>query len=159
MKIKEILLNINNSYIFFCSSVYLGMFFTLHFFFFPNYPHILHVNNYYDAIIPQTDTATRYFFVSIPIMSVCLVIMLITEWKTKFRWVPLAWIPGLLAPVITQQKWIEDINNQFKAGVTDEVKLHELLNQWMFLNDVRFYILAVMWGITLYYFIAKAQKF
>jgi hypothetical protein len=84
--------------------------------------------------------------------------MLISEWKTRFRWIPLAWIPGLLVPVVTQQKFIEDINDQFKAGVTDQAVLQELLKDWMFYNDVRFYILAVMWGITMYYFIAKARK-
>ena len=158
MNIKRTLLDINNAYIFFCSSIYLGMFWTLHFFFFPNYPTKLNVSNYYDAIIPQTDTATKFFFISIPIMAVALVIMLITEWKTRFRWIPLVWIPGLLVPVVTQQKFIEDINDQFKAGVTDQAVLQELLKDWMFYNDVRFYILALMWGITMYYFIAKARK-
>jgi len=158
MKIKQILLDINNAYVFFCSSVYLGMFWTLHFFWFPHYPSTLNIANYYNAIIPQTETATRYFFVSIPIMMVALVIMLITEWKGKLRWVPLAWIPGLLVPVVTQQKFIEDINNQFKAGITDQVVLQGLLKDWMFYNDIRFYILTLMWGITMYFFIAKAHK-
>lgn len=154
---KQTLLDVNNAYIFFCASVYLGMFFTLHFFFFPNYPKVLTVDTYYDAIIPQTDTATRYFFVSIPIMAVCLVVMLISEWKKKLMWVPLAWIPGLLAPVVTQQAFIETINDEFKAGVTDPARLSVLLDKWMMLNDVRFVILALMWGITMYYFIAKAR--
>jgi hypothetical protein len=155
MKLKSILLDLNNAYIFFCASVYLGMFWTLHFFWFPHYPETLTVSNYYDAIIPQTETATKYFFVTIPIMSVCLVVMLIAEWRTKFRWVPLAWIPGLGIPVVIQQKFIEDINGQFKAGITDPAKLKVLLEDWMFWNDVRFYILTTMWCITMYYFISK----
>jgi hypothetical protein len=158
MKINQTILDINNAYIFFCSSVYLGMFWTLHFFWFPHYPSTLTIDNYYNAIIPQTETATKYFFVTIPIMSVALVIMLLSEWKTKLRWVPLAWIPGLLVPVVVQQKWIEDINDQFKAGIKDQAVLQDLLKDWMFYNDVRFYILTVMWGITMYFFIAKARK-
>lgn len=158
MKIKQILIDLNNAYIFFCSSVYLGMFWTLHFFWFPHYPSTLNISNYYDAIIPQTETATKYFFVTIPIMSFCLVIMLITEWKGKLRWVPLLWIPGLLIPVIVQQKFIEDINDQFKAGVTDMTVLQQLLKDWMFYNDVRFYILTIMWAVTMYFFIAKAHR-
>jgi hypothetical protein len=158
MKIKQILIDINNAYIFFCSSVYLGMFWTLHFFWFPHYPSTLNISNYYDAIIPQTETATKYFFVTIPIMSVALIIMLITEWKGKLRWVPLLWIPGLLIPVVIQQKFIEDINNQFKAGITDMTVLQELLKQWMFYNDARFYILTIMWAVTMYFFIAKAHR-
>ncbi|PXY46471.1 hypothetical protein DMB68_04670 [Flavobacterium hydrophilum] len=158
MKIKQTLIDINNAYIFFCSSVYLGMFWTLHFFWFPHYPSTLNISNYYDAIIPQTETATKYFFVTIPIMSVALVIMLITEWKGKLKWVPLLWIPGLLIPVVIQQKFIEDINNKFKEGVKDMAVLQELLKDWMFYNDLRFYILTVMWGVTMYFFIAKARR-
>lgn len=133
------------------------MFWSLHYFWFPNYPKTLNLSNYYDAIIPQTDLATKFFFVSIPIMAVALVIMLITEWKTGLRWVPLAWIPGLLAPVLVQQLYIEDVNNQFKDGLTDEATLQALLNEWMFLNDVRWIILTIMWLITMYFFIAKAK--
>lgn len=158
MKIKQTLIDINNAYMFFCSSVYLGMFWTLHFFWFPHYPSTLNISNYYDAIIPQTETATKYFFVTIPIMSVALVIMLITEWKGKLKWVPLLWIPGLLIPVVIQQKFIEDINNKFKEGVKDMAVLQELLKDWMFYNDLRFYILTVMWGVTMYFFIAKARR-
>lgn len=151
------LVDINNAYIFFCSSIYLGMFWSLHLFWFPNYPSTLTLENYYDAIIPQTTLATKFFFVTIPIMAVAIVIMLITEWKTHLRWVPILWIPGLLAPVIVQQAYIEAVNNEFSAGVTSEARLQELLQEWMYLNDVRWIILSIMWGVTMYFFIAKAR--
>lgn len=152
------LVDINNAYIFFCSSIYLGMFWSLHLFWFPNYPSTLTLENYYDAIIPQTTLATQFFFVTIPIMAVAIVIMLITEWKTHLRWVPILWIPGLLAPVIVQQAYIEAVNNEFSAGVTSEARLQELLQEWMYLNDVRWIILSIMWGVTMYFFIAKARR-
>lgn len=152
------LVDINNAYIFFCSSIYLGMFWSLHLFWFPNYPSTLTLENYYDAIIPQTTLATQFFFVTIPIMAVAIVIMLITEWKTHLRWVPILWIPGLLAPVIVQQAYIEAVNNEFSAGVTSEARLQELLQEWMYLNDIRWIILSIMWGVTMYFFIAKARK-
>jgi hypothetical protein len=155
---KKTLVDLNNAYIFFCSSVYLGMFWSLHFFWFPHYPHTLNLGNYYDAIIPQTTTATKYFFITIPIMAVAILVMLITEWKSRLRWVPILWIPGLLAPVIVQQAFIEKINNQFIAGVSDMDTLKTLLIKWMFLNDVRFVILTLMWGVTMYFFLAKARQ-
>ncbi len=155
---KQTLLDLNNAYVMFCASVYLGMFWSLHFFWFPHYPSTLTVDTYYNAIIPQTTTATKYFFITIPIMAVALVIMLISEWHSKLRWVPLLWIPGLLVPVIVQQKWIEDINNIFKAGVHDATELQNLLHRWMMLNDVRFVILAFMWCVTMYFFLAKARQ-
>lgn len=157
-KLKRTLLDINNGYIFFCSSVYLGLFWSLHFFWFPHYPKTLNLSNYYNAIIPQTTTATHYFFITIPIMGLAILIMLITEWKGKLRWVPLAWIPGLVVPVYVQQHFIERINTQFKTGVSDEATLQQLLRHWMNLNDVRFVILAVMWVITLYFFLKKAHS-
>lgn len=156
--LKRTLLDINNAYIFFCSSVYLGLFWSLHFFWFPHYPQTLTPANYYDAIIPQTTTATHYFFVMIPIMGLAIAIMLITEWKGRLRWVPLAWIPGLLVPVYVQQHYIERVNDQFKAGVTDTGTLHELLTRWMALNDIRWVILTLMWFITMYFFLAKARQ-
>lgn len=157
-RFKPLLIDINNAYIFFCASVYLGMFWSLHFFWFPHYPHTLTLDNYYNAIIPQTETATRYFFVTIPIMAVAIIVMLVTEWKTKLRWVPLAWIPGLLIPVIVQQSYIEKINDAFKNGISDMGTLQRLLAQWMRLNDLRWIILTVMWAITMYFFIAKARQ-
>jgi hypothetical protein len=91
-------------------------------------------------------------------MCVAIVIMLISEWKSKLKWVPIAWIPGLMIPVVVQQKFIEDINSQFKAGITDPDKLQVLLQEWMCWNNVRFVILAIMWGLTMYYFIAKTTQ-
>jgi hypothetical protein len=62
-----------------------------------------------------------------------------------------------LIPVYVQQHFIERINDQFKAGVTDPLMLQDLLQRWMFLNDVRWVILTAMWFITMYFFIAKAR--
>ena len=98
------------------------------------------------------------FFITIPIMAVAIVIMLITEWKSKFRWVPILWIPGLFGPVIVQQLFIEDVNDQFIAGVNDMDTLQELLSEWMWLNDIRWIILTIMWCVTMYFFIAKARQ-
>jgi hypothetical protein len=155
---KQTLIDINNAYIFFCASLYVGLFWSLHFFWFPHYPPTLNLENYYDAIIPQTTTATKFFFITIPIMAVAIVIMTITEWKTKFRWVPILLIPGLFGPVIIQQLFIEDVNDQFIAGVTDMNTLQELLSKWMWLNDLRGIILTIMWCVTMYFFIAKARQ-
>ncbi|WP_460542149.1 hypothetical protein [Echinicola sediminis] len=156
--LKQTLIDINNAYIFFCASIYLGLFWSLHLFWFPNYPSTITLDNYYDSIIPQTTLATKFFFITIPIMAIAIVVMLITEWKGPLRWVPILWAPGLLAPVLIQQAYIEKINNQFIEGVSDEATLQDLLNRWMYLNDLRWIILSVMWAITMYFFIAKSKK-
>lgn len=156
--LKQTIVDLSNAYVFFCASIYLGMFWSLHFFWFPNYPSTLNLDNYYNAIIPQTTLATKFFFITIPIMAAALVVMLISEWKTKLMWVPLAWIPGLSIPVVIQQAYIEDVNTQFSAGLTDEATLQTLLEEWMFLNDLRWIILTIMWVITMYFFIAKSKR-
>lgn len=155
---KKTLLEINNAYIFFIASLYVGLFWSLHFFWFPHYPNTLNLENYYDAIIPQTTTATKFFFVTIPIMFGAIIIMLITEWKTKFRWVPIAWFVGLLVPIIIQQVFIEGVNDQFKAGVADMPTLQALLQEWMFLNDLRGVILTLAWCMMMYYYIARSKN-
>src|SRR5690606_5925372 len=155
---KKTLIDINNAYIFFCASIYLGLFWSLHFFWFPNYPSTLNVSNYFDAIIPQTTTATKFFFITIPVMALAIGVMLITEWKTRLRWVPIAWIPGLLIPVIVQQAFIEDVNNQLIAGVNDERQLQELLSEWVILNDIRLVILSIIWAIMVDFLLAKVTS-
>lgn len=157
MNWKQLGIDLSNAYIFFCASIYLGLFWSLHFFWFPNYPATLNLDNYYDAIIPQTTLATKFFFITIPVMALAILVMLISEWKTRLRWVPLLWIPGLLAPVIIQQAYIEKVNNEFIAGVSSIERLQELLQRWMFLNDLRWIILTVMWCVTMYFFLAKAR--
>src|SRR5688500_10910452 len=93
MRLRPWLLAINHGYIFLLASLYVGLFTSLHFFWFPTFG-TLTTENYYQHIIAQTEAATRFFFVVIPPMILAIFIMLWSEWKTKFRWVPIAWILG-----------------------------------------------------------------
>lgn len=153
---RPYLLALNNAYIFFCASLYLGLFWSLNFFWFPSYSQ-LQVGNYVDQIIPQTTAATRFFVVAISIMAVAIAVMLVTEWKTRFRWVPLLWIPALGGTVLVQQLLIEPVNRALAAGVTDQAELLDLLGQWMMLNRVRGVVLTVMWIVMMIYFILKGD--
>jgi hypothetical protein len=150
------LLLIGHSYIFLIASIYVGLFTSLHFFWFPTFE-TLTVQNYYEHIIAQTTNATHFFFITIPPMIVAIFAMLWSEWKTPFRWVPIAWIIGLGVPIWVQQGPIESINTILKTHVTNQAQLEGLLQQWMMLNHVRWAILTVMWLITLYYFVAKGR--
>lgn len=150
------LLLIGHSYIFLIASLYVGLFTSLHFFWFPTFESLT-VDNYYEHIMVQTANATRFFFLAIPPMIVAIFAMLWSEWKTRFRWVPIAWIVGLGVPIWVQQGPIEAVNAILGTHVTDQAQLEMLLQRWMMLNHVRWAILAVMWGITLYYFVAKGR--
>lgn len=153
---KAILLALNHAYIFFCASLYVGLFWSLNFFWFPSYRE-LQVGNYVDQIIPQTTAATRFFVVLISIMALAIAVMLVTEWKTRFRWVPLVWIPALGGTVLVQQLLIEPVNRALAAGVTDQAELLVLLERWMLLNQIRGGVLTVMWGIMMFYFVRKGD--
>ena len=150
------LLILSHSYIFLIASIYVGLFTSLHFFWFPIFA-TLTVDNYYEHIIRQTTNATHFFFVTIPPMIFAIFVMLWSEWRTRFRWVPIAWIVGLGVPIWIQQGPIESINTILKTHVTDQAQLSTLLQQWMMYNHMRWAILSVMWGVTLYYFVAKGR--
>ena len=156
MRLRPCLLAVNHGYIFLLSSLYVGLFTALHFFWFPTFS-TLTTQNYYEHIIAQTTAATHFFFIVIPPMILAIFIMLWSEWKTPFRWVPIAWIFGLGIPIWVQQGPIEAVNTVLKGHVTDQVQLELLLQRWMMLNHVRWVILSIMWLITLYYFISKGR--
>lgn len=153
---KARLLILNHIYILLMASIYVGLFTSLHFFWFPSFE-TLNVGNYFDQIVPQTTRATHFFIITIPIMYVCMAIMTWSEWRTKFRWVPIACLIGISIPVYIQQGLIERVNDQLKAGVTDPMLLSELLQRWMSLNDLRWIILAGVWAVMVYYFVAKGN--
>jgi len=153
---KTRLLALNHVYIFLMASIYIGLFTSLHLFWFPSFAS-LNVANYYDQIIPQTTRATQFFIITIPIMYVAMAIMTWSEWRTKFRWVPIACLVGISIPVYIQQGLIERVNDALKSRVTDPAQLSELLQRWMMLNDVRWVILTGVWATMMYYFIAKGN--
>lgn len=115
------------------------------------------MSNYYEQMIPQTTAATRFFVFTIPVMYLAIFIMMWSEWRTKFRWVPIACLIGISIPVYIQQGMIERVNDALKAGVTEAAELAPLLQRWMMLNDLRWVILSAVWFIMMYYFIAKGN--
>ena len=110
-----------------------------------------------DQIIPQTTAATRFFIPVISLMAVAVAVMLVTEWRTRFRWVPLLWVPALGGTVLVQQLLIEPVNDALAAGVMDQAELVVLLEEWMLLNRVRGVVLTIMWVVMMVYFIQKGD--
>ena len=55
---KGILLTINHAYLFFGATLYCGVLWALHFFWYSTWRH-LQVANYYEQFIPQTAAATQ----------------------------------------------------------------------------------------------------
>lgn len=153
---KQLLLAFNHAYIFFGATLYVGVLWALHFFWFPGWAK-LKVDNYYDQFIPQTTIATQFFTIVVPLMFLALAVMIVTEWKTRFRWVSIAALLCLGLATYVGQSHIIPINKILATGIADQAKLSELLQQWMFLNDIRWVLLTLMWLIMMYYFIAKGN--
>jgi len=152
--LRGYLLVLNNSYTFFGATVYVGVLWALHFFWFPTW-RTLTVANYYGQFVPQTTAATNFFWYVVPVMFVTLIIMIVTEWRTPFRWVSVLAFLWLSVASYVGQGLIIPINKILDTGITDGVQLSTLMSRWIFYNDIRWVLLTGMWLTMLYYFIAK----
>jgi hypothetical protein len=154
---KEKLLVFNNACIFFGTTLYVGVLWALHFFWFPTWRNFK-VDNYYDQFIPQTTAATQFFTIVVPIMFLCYVIMVWKEWKTKMRWISIGALACLALATYVGTLHIIPINKILAGHITDQARLTKLFQQWMFLNDIRWILMTISWVLLMYYFGAKAYK-
>lgn len=152
----EVLLTINHVYFFFGATVYVGTMWALRFFFFPGWQSMT-VANVQEHFIVPTRAATRFFTVVVPLMFLTGLIMVITEWGENEIWAALLAYLGILASTFVGTREIIPINKKIAAGVGSQDELVPLLKRWMFLNTLRFYTTTVMWGATMWYFVAKGN--
>jgi hypothetical protein len=153
---KRILLAVNHGYLFFGTTLYVGVLWALHFFWFPGW-RTLTVDNYYDQFIPQTSTATRFFTVVVPLMLLTGAIMIWQEWRTRLRWVPIAAVACLATATFVGTRRIIPVNKILATHITDQTQLTTLLARWMSLNDIRWVLLTLMWLLLMYYFFHKGD--
>lgn len=153
---KAKLLALNHAYLFFGATLYCGVLWSLHFFWFPSWKN-LQVDNYYNQFIPQTSAATRFFTIVVPLMFLTALILIISEWRTRLRWVAIAAMICIVAATYVGQLHIIPVNKILEQGVKDQAQLTAHLEHWMFLNDIRWVLLTIMWLVMMYYFIAKGN--
>jgi hypothetical protein len=154
---KAILLALNHACLFFGATLYCGVLWALHFFWFPTWTHLT-VANYHDQFVPETLAATAFFTIVVPIMLFCGLVMIVSEWRRgKFRWIAIAASACLIAATWVGQGYIIPVNKIIDAGVTDQAQLTTLLEKWMSLNDVRWVLLTLMWLVMMFYFVAKGN--
>ncbi len=153
---KRILLALNHGYLFFGTTLYVGVLWALHFFWFPSWQHLA-VDNYYDQFIPQTSTATRFFTIVVPLMLLTGAIMVWQEWSTRFRWYPIAALACLGTATIVGTLRIIPVNKILAGHITDQEQLTALLRRWMSLNDIRWVLLTLMWLVLMTYFFRRGD--
>ncbi len=154
---KSVWMVINNAYVFFGTTLYVGVLWALHFFWYPTWS-VYNAANYYDHFIPPTLAATKFFTIVVPIMFLTHVIMVWKEWRTSMRWVAMVPLLCLAAASYVGQMHIIPINKILGTRVTDPARVSELLQQWMQLNDIRWVLMTASWVVLMYYFGAKAYK-
>ena len=154
MSAKSITAAISSTFLLFGTTVYVGVLWALHFFWYPSWE-VMNVTNVQDHFINPTSAATDFFWIVVPIMFVTNVIMIVLEWKTKHRWTFFVALAGISGASYIGQALIIPVNDTIAQGITDQARLTEYLTDWMKYNDWRWMTMNVMWLALVYYYIAK----
>ena len=154
---KDILLKINKSVLFACTSMYFGTGWSLVLFSFPSAPGLT-PDNYYHQFVPQVTRATDFFTYMTMVMIITAIIIIIEEWRSSKKWYPIGVLLGVIAATLLTMFFILPYNEQMAAGITDSVVLHDILNKWMTLNIVRVSIWTIQWLLMLLYFLSYFPK-
>src|SRR6266581_399318 len=154
--LKRNLLILNNALLFLCASIYLGTGWSLLLFSFPIAPQLT-VNNYYMQFVPQVTLATQFFTYMTTLMIILAVVMLIAEWKSALRWVPIIVLAGILLATGLTIVFILPLNDMMSKGITDPVQLKSILNEWIFLNQIRVALWTIQWLSMMIFFAYQAK--
>jgi len=153
---KGFLLALNHAVILWGSTLYVGVLWALHYFWFPTWQHLT-VANYYDQFIPETQAATHFFTYWVPITFVCLLVLAWSERKTALRWVPWVGMALLGTSTYVGVYHIIPINDYLATRITDQAVLTQKLELWMSLNTIRWVTETLVWLVVMFYFIAKGR--
>lgn len=152
--VKRRLLILNHSLLFLCVSMYLGTGWSMVLFSFPTARHLTPANYYY-AFVPQVAAATEFFTGMTKLMIVLGIIMLVAEWKTGFRFVPIIVLLAVFAATGLTLKFILPLNHLMTHGINDAAELQATLRHWMYLNKIRVSLWTVQWAVMMVYFAFK----
>ena len=150
------LLAIGYALLLLCASMYLGTGWSLILFSFPVAPKLT-VDSYYLQFVPQVEAATRFFTYMTGLMIVLALVMLVAEWRTRFRWVPIVVLLGVIAATLFTTQIIFPVNHVMEAGITDPAQLLDVLGRWMTLNRIRVWMWTAQWVAMAWYFAAQVR--
>jgi hypothetical protein len=150
------LLVLNNALLLLCSSIYLGTGVSLLFFQFPLEPKLT-VDNYHLIFVEPVQNATHFFTYMTMVMLGTGFVMLVTEWMSGIKWVPIVVLLALTASTLTTIYLIFPHNEALARGITDPAVLADTFGTWAALNRVRVSLWVVMWLAMMYYFARLAS--
>jgi glucan phosphoethanolaminetransferase (alkaline phosphatase superfamily) len=154
---KNPLLNINHALLMLGTTIYVGVLWALHFFWYPSWENMT-LDVVQAHFIGPTSEATKFFTIVVPIMFVCNLVLIWAEWRTRFRWVAIVAILGIIGSTLVGQLLIIPINQAIAKGVATQAELTPMLQEWMKLNDVRWVMMNVMWLALMYFFLSKRAQ-
>jgi hypothetical protein len=148
---------LNNALLFMGASIYFGTGWSTAIFQFPVMP-LMTPDNYRLHFIPQIDAATHFFTFLVSLMVTTGVIMIIGEWKTRGRWLPIAVV--LLVVGATSLTWfvIFPVNAILRAGIADQAQLDQVIARWKFLTEIRVAIWSSEWLLMMLWFGTRASR-
>lgn len=153
---KKLLLALNTAYFLFGATIYAGVMWALKFFWYPSWGGLT-LTTVGGNFVSPTSHATQFFLIVVPLMLLSGIAMIINEWKTKQIWAVVIAYLGLLGATYVGWLHIIPVNKTIAAGVADQAALSQLLEKWMFLNTIRWYITTIMWGATVFYIFQKGN--
>lgn len=154
---KRKLLLLDYAILFFGASYYLGIGWSTAITQFPIISQ-LNVSNYYLHFVPQVAASTNFLYVLVPVMFVVCLVMLVAEWRTRWRWVPIVILLALLTSSAITYFLIFPINRAMSAGITDPNQLAAALHGWVRYTWYRIPLWSVEWLCMMYYFAARAYQ-
>ena len=154
---KRKLYLLSNSLLFMGVSIYFGTGWSTAIFQFPVMPHMT-PENYSLHFIPQIDAATAFFTFLVSLMVTTCLIMIVAEWKTRYRWLPIALLLAIVGTTCLTYFVIFPVNDVLRAGITDQATLNEVIGRWKVLTEYRVVIWSVEWVLMMSYFASKLYR-
>jgi hypothetical protein len=139
------------AFLFLCVSMYLGTGWSLLLFSFP-VASKLTVANYYMQFVPQVTAATAFFTYMTEAMICANLVMLVAEFRTKLRWVPMVVFAALIAATVLTVKVILPLNAIMAQGISNQAELQDVLTRWITLNKWRVALWTIQWFALMGYF-------
>ncbi len=154
---KETLLLVNALYFLFGATMYMGTMWVLRFFLYPTWRALTPENVGAHFGVPTT-LATRFFTVVVPPMFVSGIVLVWSEWGTRYVALSAVCLAGIVLLTWVGQLIIIPVNKKVRGGEFEGAAgLTSLLLRWMRLNDIRFVGSTVTWAAVVWYVVAKSD--
>lgn len=150
------LVRLNDALLFACVSMYFGTGWSLVLFQLPIIPQLT-PGNYYMQFVPAVDAATKFFTYMTIVMMVLCIVMIISEWESGWKWVPIVVLLSVIAATVLTVKVILPINTQMRNGIHDLAQLQQILGRWATLNKVRASLWTVQWLAMMTYYARRTR--